>query len=484
MSSRKREYFKSDSSRSSRKRLRFDYNSRNSDRSSTKNDDRSRTISTAQDDAFTKPKAKIQSLNSSRDSLSSSKPKYIYPASNDSKQKKSTFAERIAERRRLLNGEGESPSETARPLGLNVELHPLLRESIVLKSENTSFTENENAKIKNAKLQQKLRPGVSKFDLNPYFDPNDFQVKDPSMKKKKRQLVFNEKGKYIDKAIQIRKEIEEKQQREKELLERKLDTVNNPIESLGESNYQPKKPPLVEWWDYPILLPNTTYNDLKFDEESKELVNLSEKIKSENITHYVQHPIPINAPWEKHLPPMKPLYLTKKEIKRMRKNRRQEIYKDKQDKIKLGLEPAPPPKVKLKNLMNVLTNEAIKDPTLVEMKVKRDIELRKLNHFKANEDRKLSSEQKMEKFMTKLENDKNYNGYFTNVYKISKLIHPKHKFLVNVNATQLNLLGIGIIVKNEFSLVIVEGGNKGIRFFQNLMLNRIKWEENVEPKKK
>ena len=53
------------------------------------------------------------------------------------------------------------------------------------------------------------------------------------------------------------------------------------------------------------------------------------------------------------------------------KNERQLKQQEKQDRIKLGLDPPPPPKVKLSNLMNVLTNESIKDPTAVENRVKR-----------------------------------------------------------------------------------------------------------------
>ena len=49
-----------------------------------------------------------------------------------------------------------------------------------------------------------------------------------------------------------------------------------------------------------------------------------------------------------------PIFLTKRERKKLRRQNRREAWKDKQEKIRLGLEPPPEPKVKLSNLMRVL----------------------------------------------------------------------------------------------------------------------------------
>lgn len=50
--------------------------------------------------------------------------------------------------------------------------------------------------------------------------------------------------------------------------------------------------------------------------------------------------------------------------------------------------------------MNVLTNEAIKDPTAVEMKVREEVEERHLKHMQENEERKLTKEERLAKFKT------------------------------------------------------------------------------------
>ena len=67
----------------------------------------------------------------------------------------------------------------------------------------------------------------------------------------------------------------------------------------------------------------------------------------------------------------------------------------------MGLIPPDPPKVRLANLMKVLTNDAIQDPTRVEARVRREVAMRKHNHDKMNNERKLTDEQRREKIETK-----------------------------------------------------------------------------------
>lgn len=69
---------------------------------------------------------------------------------------------------------------------------------------------------------------------------------------------------------------------------------------------QREPPPEVEWWDA-SLLPNKTYADLDLG-----LENLKIRTTDSPITEYIQHPIPIPAPWDKNAVPLKPLKLTKK----------------------------------------------------------------------------------------------------------------------------------------------------------------------------
>lgn len=148
-----------------------------------------------------------------------------------------------------------------------------------------------------------------------------------------------------------------------------------------------------------------------------------------------------------------------------------------QDRIKLGLEPPPEPKVKLSNLMNVLTNEVIRDPTAIENRVKQQVEDRLQKHLADNEARKLSKEEKHAKIYAKQGQDL-AKGIFTTVYKVNKLDNPQHLFKVDMNAKQNNLFGI--CLKNpNFNLIIVEGGEKSINHYKKLLMNRIKWDEEA-----
>lgn len=63
-----------------------------------------------------------------------------------------------------------------------------------------------------------------------------------------------------------------------------------------------------------------------------------------------------------------------------------------------------------------------------------------------------------------------------------KLLDPTHIFKVNMNAKQLALNGLIIKPNNELSqfpaLVLIEGGIRAVKFYKNLMINRIRWSEN------
>jgi U4/U6 small nuclear ribonucleoprotein PRP3 len=97
--------------------------------------------------------------------------------------------------------------------------------------------------------------------------------------------------------------------------------------------------------------------------------------------------------------------LTKKELKKARRLRRQAELKDKQEKIRLGILPPDPPKVKLSNLMRVLGNEAVLDPTEIERQVREQVQMRLDKHLQANEERKLTPEERAEKKRLKFQED-------------------------------------------------------------------------------
>ncbi|ODV78924.1 Pre-mRNA-splicing factor 3 [Suhomyces tanzawaensis NRRL Y-17324] len=349
----------------------------------------------------------------------------------------------------------DSPAASEPHGGLNVAIHPLLRGIAA-----PTLPKNHNP------LKQNVRKGFDPLAINPYLT----QSGPKSLRS--RQLQFNAHGKYITEAEELRRKLDQEAQAKKDH-EEKLKQGLAPDETVGEHLWRHEVPPRIEWWDKPYLMDR---DYIHIDDETR-LVLDSEDAP---VSLYIQHPVLADATYSQHKMPEKALYLTKKEMKRIRKNDRQEKLKDKQDRIKLGLDAPPPPKVKLSNLMNVLTNEAIKDPTAVEKRVRQEVEDRLQKHLQTNEERKLTKDEKHQKIHEQHQKDLQ-KGFFTTVFKIDKLVNPSHFFKVDINAKQLELLGI-CLLNPKFNLVIVEGGLKSIKFYKKLLTRRIDWTVNAPPK--
>lgn len=337
--------------------------------------------------------------------------------------------------------------------GLNVQLHPFLKDIVPL------------PKASSRPIDLKARKQFDPSSINPYLDQLNISI---GRKNRSRALQFNAPGKYIEQADKLREQLRKEQAHTNQL--RSLQQKGLvPNKDIGEHLYTQPHPPGIEWWDSYYI------NGHDYD-----LINDSSNIILDNeitpITKYIQHPILTIAPFEKHSTPAKPMYLTKKEMKRKRKNERQERFRIQQERIRQGLEPPPPPKVKLSNLMSVLTNEAIKDPTSIEKKVKHQVDQRFKAHMKANEDRKLSKPQKQEKLHEKRQQDLS-KGFFRTIYRIDQLVDSQHFFKVDKNAQQLELAGL-CIVTDKMTMIIVEGGAKSIKFYDKLMMRRIDWTKS------
>lgn len=371
----------------------------------------------------------------------------------------SSLALRIeASKKRLLERDTKREEEKGKG-GLNVEIHPLLRSKVPLE---VSLTDERHHPSRRKRFEEDA--------FNPYIRQEDFSLA-YTQQKKPRALNFNTQGVYIAKANELRERERQAQEvgRREEEREKKGLSV---IESLGEGYYKVLNPPSVEWWDKPFLRRNNYDNlspsDIVYDNEDSP------------VSIYIQHPVLPIPQWEVHMPAEKPMYLTKKELKRIRRNQRLQRNQTKQDRIKLGLDPPPPPKVRLSNLMNVLTNEAIQDPTSVEKRVRLEVQSRITHHLRQNEERQLTKEDTKSKVERKYDEDIQ-KGYFTTVYKINRLLNPKHFYKVDINAKESMLNGV-CVLNPRFSLVVVEGGSKSINFYKKLMLRRIDWTTYEKPK--
>ncbi|MCJ1473649.1 hypothetical protein MMC13_002300 [Lambiella insularis] len=373
--------------------------------------------------------------------------------------------------------------------GLDVGLHPALmgdsshdgklsksRQAIQPKFATTMA--NQRSEVPN--IVSKPSKGKKQLDLsgpsaeetrnNPYFDPS-FGAKTATLRARtSRQLIFNQKGKYIQQAAALRR------QAALEAMKRRIAESSRKAgidEDLDvEKAFLVPAPPDIEWWDEGLV----TRKDYDAIDTAHGLkIDTSDSI----ITLYIQHPVALEPPQEKNMPPPKPMFLTHNEQAKLRRQRRMADLKEQQAKVRLGLEPAPPPKVKKGNLMRVLGEEAVRDPTAVEARVNREIAERAQKHEEMNEERKLTKEQKNEKLAEKQAGDA-AKGIYTSVYRIESLANGRHRFKISKNAEQMALTGI-CILHPKFNLVIVEGGQHSINFFKKLMLNRIDWTENSAP---
>merc|ERR1712054_78059 len=171
------------------------------------------------------------------------------------------------------------------------------------------------------------------------------------------------------------------------------------------------------------------------------------------------------------------MHLTPKERKKLRRLKRQECTQEVRDKIKMGILQPPPPKVKMSNLMRVLGDEAIADPSTVERRVRQQVEQRRREHEQRNEARKLPAEERKAKKKQKwmAENEPTVQVL---VFKIKDLTNKRHLFKIDMNAQQFHLTGCCITCPGVANIVIIEGGPRAVKRYRKLMLRRIKWTED------
>jgi len=228
--------------------------------------------------------------------------------------------------------------------------------------------------------------------------------------------------------------------------------------------------PDIEWWDAAILVSKEAYP------QEDDALSDPLKVYTHELWQYVEHPAIQDI--EEPAPAVLPLMLTKKEHKKLRRSRRMEMLKDKQDRVLLGVEAPPPPKVKISNLMRVLMTEAVQDPTQIEKQVREQMEARLKAHQERNEARKLTKEEKWAKKKRKLLDDAAKEMHCA-LFKVGNLEHPALRSKVD-RAAQDGLLSGAVAIARDMTLVIVEGGAKALRKYKKVMLNRINWAENLE----
>jgi len=320
-------------------------------------------------------------------------------------------------------------------------------------------------------LVKKLEKTVSKPEVEikkPKVEKTDLTFVDTRIAQKtagraKRSMVFHESGKFQDEANRLRMKAQlEKLQYDISSIARKtgISSATQLAKLVPKGEKGEREEPDIEWWDQ-LLIGSTNYENWV--------------PRPGAISNLIEHPIQLR-PMESSRPVHVPMFLTKKEHKKLRRQNRRENWKERQDKIRLGLLAPDEPKVKMSNLMRVLGNEQIMDPTKVEAQVRAQMAKRKTDHETANQERKLTPAQKKEKSARKLKEDVT-SGINVAVYRVKDLRSAAKKWKLEKNAQQLYMTGT-VLLYQDVNIVVVEGGPKQQKKYKQLMLRRIKWNED------
>ncbi|KRT81839.1 hypothetical protein AMK59_5102 [Oryctes borbonicus] len=301
---------------------------------------------------------------------------------------------------------------------------------------------------------------------NKFFD-NRIGIK-PAIRNK-RTLRFHEPGKFLQQAERLRMKAQlEKLQNEISQIAKKTGISSaTKLALIAKSEGLIEDIPQMEWWDSVILVDNLDT-----------MVNGKIATKDSAINNLVEHPTQMRCPYDPLKSVYMPVFLTKKERKKLRRQNRREMWKEEQEKIRLGLEAPPEPKLRISNLMRVLGTEAVQDPTKIEAHVREQMAKRQKAHEEANAARRLTADQKRDKKIKKIKEDTS-TGVHVSVYRIRDLHElASKKFKVETNAKQLFMTGC-VVLYPDCCVVVVEGGPKQQKKYRRLMLHRVKWEEDT-----
>uniref|UniRef100_A0A336LWG7 CSON006697 protein n=1 Tax=Culicoides sonorensis TaxID=179676 RepID=A0A336LWG7_CULSO len=353
----------------------------------------------------------------------------------------------------ILDSEGRTVDQTGREINVPL-LQPTLKANMRAKKKESNKT-HMNDRLNDDSLE------------NNFHDERLF-LKGPV--RQKRALRFHEPGKFQIMGERLRMSAQlEKLQAEISQIARKtgISSATKLALIAPKTDIHLDESPNMEWWDSVILTKDLN----SVDKEGNIL------IRNSAITNLIEHPTQMKPPNESTRPVYLPVFLTKNEKKKLRRQNRREQWKDQQEQIRLGLIDPPEPKLRISNLMRVLGTEAIQDPTKIEAHVREQMAKRQKLHEDMNNARKLTVEQKREKTIRKIKEDVSL-GVHVAVYRIRDLhSNASKKYKVETNAKQLLMTGI-VVLFRDCCVVTVEGGPKQQKKYKRLMMHRIKWNED------
>eukprot|EP00466_Bigelowiella_natans_P015198 jgi/Bigna1/85178/estExt_fgenesh1_pg.C_20376 len=348
------------------------------------------------------------------------------------------------------------------PLRLDAKGRQIDEQGNVIKmSRETTATLKVNQKREMLE-QKKLEPTPQLVNKKlKHLDPRITVAEKRSITRRRKALMFVKKGKFQRKAQAMRMEQISQQLRQDRVVSKKVGGSQD-ASMIPARPIQVDELPDIEWWDERTLGQNKTYDDF------------TEDMVPSTITLKVHHPVPLAPPCEVEPPGPRALLLTKKERKKIRRMNKLEKERERQDLVSAGMIPAKEPRLKLSNMMAILMDEAVADPSAVEKKVRAQMAKRAQAHLEHNASRKLSKQAKSEKLRKKLQEDTRKKSEVT-IYLAPDLSSKQVRFKIDANANQYNMTGVGVI-SDIANVVVLEGGPKGTKKFKGLMMRRIKWQ--------
>ncbi|KAI3632145.1 hypothetical protein MIR68_009981 [Amoeboaphelidium protococcarum] len=388
-------------------------------------------------------------------------------ASSSIKDRLADVKKRLAERKQqssqLKDSTGDLGRGDSHQTILNVPIHPIIAGIAAPSKKDESGSKQTDAS------QQK----------NPYVTKSG-----PKDQRLNAKLKFIRRGKLSQKADQVRQTLQLEMVKNQSELERlqshsqdfELDLVGDDaydhLPSLTGFYYDAVSGEIdsdqyVEWWDSQILsFPRYDLDSIKYDQ----------------ITSLIQHPVQLrpfrddqfgsdNAQIQK-------IHLTRKEMRKARRLRRIEAEKERQLKVQLGLLPPMPQKLKMSSVMRLNAAGQLSvqgEPTAIELHVMKQVKERLEKHQRLNEERKLTQDQRRLKLVYRNSDDTNH-GAVINVFVIFRdlSLHPKNRFKIRASAQDYHLRGL-CLQCDGYALLVVEGGQRTLSKFRNVILNRLNW---------
>jgi hypothetical protein len=322
---------------------------------------------------------------------------------------------------------------------------------------------------------------------NPYFEELSGEER-LAERKRKASFRFVKPGTFVKEGERfrsqwyndmMRKEMEDRskqiprnQQQQTEVLVRKS------LAALLRTKRDDIETPVVEWWDSPFTLTQEQKDDNGGNEqECTGTGTIPPALKPDPLALCARslYQLPRTQPQPKAPLPshMLTVKLTKEERKKMRRRLRLAATKEKQERVRLGLEEPAAPRLTLKNYMSVLGDAALKNPTQVEGMVRKQIAQRLIDHETRNQAEKLTPAMRKEKRERKLVSAE-ARGLVAAVFVVEDLADNRLQYLVRSNALSWHLTGTALC-SPSLNCVIVEGGKQAVEKYIKLMTRRIRW---------